>query len=76
MGSGLNPQKDEIWLVGDTIADVECAYNSGCRAIVFGDEQGRVSKTISPEILEKGFNESGVLPVYFDHAELAKLISA
>ncbi len=76
MGSGLNPQKDEIWLVGDTIADVECAYNSSCRAIVFGDEKGRVSKTIAPEILEKGFKESGVLPVYFDHAELAKLISA
>ncbi len=76
MGSGLNPQKDEIWLVGDTIADVECAYNSGCRAIVFGDEEGRVSKTISPEIMEKGFKESGVLPFYFDHAELAKLILA
>ncbi len=76
MGSGLDPKKDEIWLVGDTIADVECAYNSGLRAIVFGDKKSGISKTISAEVLEKGFKESGILPIYFSHQKLAKLILA
>jgi len=73
MGTGLDPKKDEIWFVGDTIADVECAYNACCRPIVFGDAAGRVSKTISAKILAEGGRGEGALPLYFDHAELLGL---
>ncbi len=75
MGSGLDPQKDEIWFVGDTIADVDCAYNTGCRPIVFGHSGNQVSKTISEKILAEGRNGEGALPLYFDHAELMALVS-
>lgn len=75
MGSGLDPQKDQIWFVGDTIADVDCAYNTGCHPIVFGHSNCQVSKTISEKILAEGKNGAGALPLYFDHEELVALIS-
>jgi len=74
MGSDLNTEKDEIWFVGDTIADIECAYNSGCRPIVFGDSQQRISCTIPPDLLREGKNNLGALPVYFDHRELVEIL--
>jgi phosphoglycolate phosphatase len=74
LGTDLDPKKDEIWLIGDTIADVECAYNSGCRPIVFGDANGGFSKTIATKILAKGLKGEGALPLYFDHGELVQLI--
>ncbi len=74
LGTELDPKKDEIWFVGDTITDVECAYNSGCRPIIFGDANGRVSKTISAKILAEGGKGEGALPLYFDHAELSEII--
>lgn len=73
MGSGIDPKKDEVWFVGDTIADIECAYNSGCRPIVFGHSDNQISKTISPQDMA---GRNGALPLYFDHAELVKIISA
>jgi phosphoglycolate phosphatase len=75
MGSGLDVQKDEIWFIGDTIADVDCAYNSNCRPIVYGHSSHQVSKTISLELLQDGKNNEGALPLYFDHRELVKIIS-
>jgi len=33
-GSGLSPEKHNIWFVGDGISDLECARNSGCKAIL------------------------------------------
>ncbi len=74
LGSGLDPKKDEIWFVGDTIADVECAYNSGCTPIVVGHSSHQISKTISEDLLRDGMRGEGALPVYFDHLELTKLI--
>lgn len=34
--TGLNPS-DEVWFIGDTITDMETAYNSSCAPVLFGD---------------------------------------
>jgi phosphoglycolate phosphatase len=71
LGSDLDPKKDEIWFIGDTITDVECARNSGCQPIVYGHSSCQISKTIPAAILaEEG---RAILPVYFDHRELVEL---
>jgi phosphoglycolate phosphatase len=36
-GSSIDLGK-HVWFVGDTIADMACAYNSGCSAIFYGDD--------------------------------------
>ena len=70
LGSGLDPLKDEIWFIGDTISDLECAYNAGCRPIIYGCYNNEISKTISDDDLQ---GRGGKIPaVYFDHAELVK----
>jgi len=75
MGSDLDPKKDEIWFVGDTITDVECAYNSGCRPVVYGHSADQISVTIPKEILANGKNNEGALPIYFDHIQLVNLLA-
>ena len=35
--SDLDPKKDLIWFIGDSIVDVECAINSHCQPIFVGD---------------------------------------
>lgn len=35
-GSGIDPNKDIIWFIGDSISDMKCAYNSSCKAIFYG----------------------------------------
>jgi phosphoglycolate phosphatase len=74
LGCDLDAKKDEIWFVGDTITDVECAYNSGCRPIIYGHSADQVSSTIPKTLLEKGRNNEGAVPVYFDHSELLTLL--
>lgn len=74
LGSDLELGRDEIWFVGDTIADVECAYNSGCTPIVYGHSSHQISKTISKDILVQGKNNKGAIPVYFNHQELIEVI--
>lgn len=69
LGSDLDPQKDEIWFIGDTIADVSCAFNSGCTPIIFSMDQGVVSKTITKDILFEG-QGAGPIATYFDHQYL------
>lgn len=76
LGSDLKLGVDEIWFVGDTIADVECGYNSGCTPIVYGHSSCEISKTISKEILVNGKNNKGAIPVYFNHAELIELLDS
>lgn len=70
MGSGIDLKKDVVWFVGDTIADIECAYNSGCLPVLFGHSGNQISKTISDKDLE---GKNGTLPIYFDHQELINL---
>lgn len=33
-GSGISPDKNDVWFLGDGISDLECARNSGCRAVL------------------------------------------
>ena len=74
LGSDLDPKKDEIWFVGDTISDIECAYNAGCSPIAYGHSGSEISKTISKDLLANGRNNVGALPIYFDHKELTELL--
>ncbi|OFW79979.1 MAG: hypothetical protein A2887_06650 [Alphaproteobacteria bacterium RIFCSPLOWO2_01_FULL_40_26] len=69
LGSNLDPKQDEIWFIGDTIADVECAKASGLRPIIYGHSGNQISKTIPEKMLE-----DEAIPVYFDHCELIKLL--
>ncbi len=32
-GSGIDPEKDNVWFIGDGITDLKCAKNSGCKAV-------------------------------------------
>jgi phosphoglycolate phosphatase len=74
LGSDLDPQKDEIWFIGDTIADISCGYNSNCKPIAFNMDNMAVSKTIPKDILENGQGQ-GALPLYFDHQDLINKLS-
>ncbi|MFT5702653.1 MAG: phosphoglycolate phosphatase [Rickettsiales bacterium] len=46
-GSNIDPQKDLVWFVGDTMTDIWCAINSGCRPILYGERN-----SIPQEIFE------------------------
>lgn len=74
IGSNLNLKSDEIWFIGDTIADVNCAYNCGITPIIFGHLDG-ISNTISKEICENGKNGKGAVPAYFDHQDLIDVVN-
>lgn len=76
LGSDIDTKNDEVWFVGDTIADVECGYNSSCTPIVYGHSSHMISKTISKEILEQGREGKGPIPVYFNHEELVKVLES
>ncbi len=36
-GSKIVPSQD-VWFVGDSVTDMECAYNAGCMPIFYGDQ--------------------------------------
>jgi len=74
LGSDIDLKNDEVWFVGDTIADVDCAYNSNCTPIVYGHSAHEISKTIPQNILSEGRDGKGAIAVYFDHAELVKVL--
>jgi phosphoglycolate phosphatase len=35
----FTPLKDKVWFVGDSSVDVECAINSGCVPLLYGDKE-------------------------------------
>ncbi|MFN7095475.1 MAG: HAD hydrolase-like protein, partial [Burkholderiales bacterium] len=37
-GSSIIPSQ-EVWFVGDSLTDMECAYNAGCTAIFYGEDE-------------------------------------
>ncbi len=75
IGSDIKLRQDEIWFVGDTIADIECAYNSCCTPIIYGNAvDNEISKTIPQDWIESGKNNEGPLPVYFHHQELIEVL--
>ena len=69
LGSDLDPLKDHIWFIGDTIVDLYCAYNSSCHPIIYGD-----GANIDQEILLNGKNKEGAVAIIDDHQELIKII--
>jgi phosphoglycolate phosphatase len=75
LGSDLDPKKDEIWFIGDTIADIECAYNTGCRPILYAHPDNKISATVSEKLLREGANNEGPLAIYSNHAELVELLA-
>ncbi|MBU6141193.1 MAG: HAD hydrolase-like protein [Proteobacteria bacterium] len=75
LGSDLDPAKDEIWFIGDTIADIECALNSGCRPILYAHPDNKVSSTVSEKIFREGGGKGSPLPIYFNHSELVELLA-
>ncbi len=74
MGSQIDSKKHHIWFIGDTVADVECAYNLGACPIIYGYSGNKISKTIEESILENGVDGKGAVAVYFDHQELINIL--
>ena len=67
--------KDDIWFIGDTISDIDCAINCGFTAIAYDYDRGRLSKSISES---EDFQDSSTadLAVYHDHRDLIKMIQS
>jgi phosphoglycolate phosphatase len=51
MGFDIKPLQNDVWFIGDTITDIECAYNSGCRPILYSDSLNHISQTIPQSII-------------------------
>jgi phosphoglycolate phosphatase len=67
-GSGITPGP-EVWLIGDSLIDVECAHEAGISAVVYGD--------LPVTHLDNGAlmaNDYGVSAVARNHAQLLKLL--
>ena len=73
LGSKIGAKTHNIWFIGDTIADVDCAYNSGCRPIIYGCDN-TISKTISAEVLSGKNMRNESIPLYFNHQTLIDLL--
>lgn len=73
MGSGIDCEKDHIWFVGDTVADINCAYNCKFQPIIYGNDN-EISKTIPQDLYEKGREGEGAIALYFNHQELIDII--
>lgn len=71
LGSEIDLLKDEVWFIGDTIADIECAYNANCTPIIYGHSNNQMSNSISLDLVN-----DGKIPVYFDHIEIINLLDA
>lgn len=53
-GSDIEPGPD-VWFVGDSVADIECAHASGCTPILYGDRDPSESafKRYPPKVVAK-----------------------
>jgi len=70
-GSGLNPNNDLIWFIGDTIADIQCAYNSKCQPILYGE-----LINIPSNIIENIKNDKDKPLLHFEnHQEILEYIA-
>lgn len=74
MSSPITLEKNYIWFIGDTIADVECAHNCKVEPIIYGSDVDEVSITISSDILANGFCKTKAPALYFDHQEVIDLL--
>jgi phosphoglycolate phosphatase len=73
IGSNLSLNNKNIWFIGDSVADVECAYSCGFQPIIYGHEGG-ILKSITPELYENGKKGEGAIPLFFEHKELINLL--
>lgn len=73
IGSNIDPKRDRVWFIGDTITDIQTAYNAHCEPIVYGLPGQKVSHTIPQEYMSSD-NEKGIVPVYFSHRELIDVL--
>lgn len=62
-GSGITPGKD-VWFIGDTLSDMQCAHNAGCIPIFYGDGNP----------MEEQYNNYRPQAHVKDHIELIELI--
>ncbi len=69
-GSDVDFVEDEIWFIGDTIADIKCGQNCSFRPIIYSHDKGEISKTISSSV---DFNDKVAL--YHDHKDLIALLA-
>lgn len=53
LGSGIDPKKDLVWFVGDTITDIECAINCHCQPILYGEGRNVPKDLIAKKSAEK-----------------------
>lgn len=74
-GSEIDLQKDNVWFIGDSLADVDCAYNCLAEPIIFGCDN-KISKTIPENIWQNGKNNEGAIASFFHHQELIKIIDS
>lgn len=73
MGSGVDLANDEVWFVGDTLTDVECAFNCAITPVIYGCDN-KISDTIPGDIYENGRNNSGAIALFFEFAEFIEKI--
>jgi phosphoglycolate phosphatase len=65
-GSGIDPIKDLIWFIGDTITDIECAINSKCQPILYGK-----GENVPKDLIAKKSQENEKPMLCFDsHLEI------
>lgn len=77
-GSDIDFEKDknDIWFIGDTISDIDCAVNCGFTPIAYDCDQGSLSKSISESESFQDDSSNSVLAVYHCHSDLIKLIQS
>lgn len=73
-GSGIEPGED-VWFIGDSATDMECAANTGCTPILYGttlfDEHHHKVKDTSPNPIDYGAKIH-----VKNHQELMELIAS
>lgn len=65
-GLNVNTDSHNIWFIGDTIIDIECACNANCLPVLYG------SSSVSEEILENSETKPALRVA--SHGALVKLL--
>ena len=69
--SGVDPEIDLIWFVGDTITDIECAIQSHCQPILYG-EGSNVPKDL---IAKQSAKKDRPMLCFKDHQEILNFLN-
>ncbi len=67
-GSGFTPGVD-VWFIGDSVIDLECAFNTGCTAILYGDDA-----TANPDYSATHYREFPYHAHAVSHAQTLELL--